>query len=661
MIWLDVVPATLVCVAMLLLPGMAVTYALGLRGVAAWGSAPLVTVAATAITAVIAGKIAVRWSPWLPVVACAAVAVLIGLAAVLLRNRFRVARTPDPWRMTGAAALGLLPAIAIGALTIVRGFRDPGNISQTYDALWHYNAVAYILDSYNGSTLTLGGLGNTTGSDMFYPAAWHDVAAELVMLTGVSIPVAANVLAAMIAIVLWPLSCLLLARQIFGPSSSTLAVTGVLSIGFAAFPWALLGYGVLWPNALGLSLVPAALAIVLSILGLPEQDALGRVRSIALLPIAVLALGIAHPGTFFSFVVLSVFPIVFAAARRWARLYRSDRTTRAALEAVILFATLGGAWYWAATAPIEVFSSARTMYWAPFETPSRAVSEVILNATNGRDALWLLSIVVLAGVVACVRSAPLRWVVAGHAATGFLFMIAAALNRPDTRKFTGYWYNDSYRLAAMLPITGVILATAGVVFLAGKMSGWISASGRVNNRGRLTSVSVLTITVAALLVLATYGMYLPDRTDRLTLGYQDTNREEVLASARQQAFFERVKSKIPEDAVVANNPWNGSGLLWALADRRTLFPHFSGSTMAERVYLTQHLSDAATNPAVCAAARKLGVDYLLIGDSTFRPWDQRKNDYPGFADPGTKPGFELVDADGAIKLYRITACAAARQ
>lgn len=649
MTWLEVLPTAFAGAVWLLLPGLPITYGLGLRGVAAWAMAPVVSVALVALTAMVAGSLGIAWSVWLVIGVCAVLTVLVGVGAFLLRQRFSVIREADPRPVTVAAVAGLLPALVLGAVTVVRGFGRPDNLSQTYDALFHYNAVALILDTHNGSAMILSNFDSPDSPATFYPAAWHDFASLLVMTTGSSIPVTANLLSALIAVVLWPLSCLFLARQLFGRSAGALAITGVLSIAFGAGPWGLLGFGVLWPNALGLAIVPAGLAVLLSLVGLAKDDALGRGRAALLLPVTAVAAVFAHPGALFTLVVLGVFPAGHALLVRAWRLHKDGRSWRGVGEVLAVVAVLGALWYWTATTPNPAFKGVREQYWAPFETAPRAVGEVLLNATNGRPAQWLLSAVILVGVVASVRVPRQRWLIPAHATTGFLYLVAATLNQPETRKFTGYWYNDSFRLAAVLPVTGVPLAVAGILLLTKKIAERVPSPQ--------IGVTAVAIAAVAVLTAVTQGMYHSERTERLAVPYLRHPPGDILATPGQRDFLTHLKQDIPEGTVVANNPWDGSGMLWALADRRTLFPHFTAPAGTDQRYLAEHLSDAASDPKVCQIANRLHVGYLVIGDSQFWPWDNRKNDYPGFADPGSKAGFRLVDADGKRKLYQLTACA----
>jgi hypothetical protein len=132
--WFEAVPALLVTAAWLLVPGVAISYLVGLRGIAAWGLAPITSLAIIASTAVVLEMAGIDWS-----------------AIAVLRRRRVFASEPDPRAVTIAGFVGLLPGMVLGMITIVMAIQAPDVLNQTYDALFHYNALAYIQDSQQAS------------------------------------------------------------------------------------------------------------------------------------------------------------------------------------------------------------------------------------------------------------------------------------------------------------------------------------------------------------------------------------------------------------------------------------------------------------------------------------------------------------------------------
>jgi hypothetical protein len=654
--WLQVAPVALICAGWLLIPGLLVSYGAGFRSIAAWAVAPTLSVAIIAVTAVLAGKLGLGWSVPLVLVVAVLGAAVIAAGAFLLRRRFTVAGEADPRPVTLAAFLGLLPAIILGGVTIVSGMGSPDALSQTFDAVFHYNAVAYILDSHNASALTLTTLGNPGIPTGFYPAAWHDIASLVVLTSGTSIPVAANLLTAVIAVVVWPLGCVLLVRQLAGRSVPAMAITGVISIGFTAFPWGLMDFGVLWPNLLGLSLVPIGGALAMSLAGLAKDDAIGKGRAWLLLPFVILAGGLAHPNSLFTLAVIMLFPL-FTGIGRWALRKHSDGKTGIGIAglgasvAVFLFA-----WRYASTTP--ALATVRTFFWPPHESASQAFGQAVLGAPNGRPTLWVLSVVVIAGVALLWNLRDQRWLIGAFIASIGLYVLAAAVNTPGTQRFTGYWYNDPFRLAAALPITAVPLAVLGIVLVSQKLRDRF-ADGEHPRLGRAgASALVVTLVITLVVAVAAKGMYLKAHRDTVATTYirQNTSTSENLVDARERAFYNKIQAEIPADAVVASNPWDGSALLWALIDRKSLFPHMDLPMSDAQHYLANNLVDAGNDPTVCVDAKKLGVGYVMIGDLDFWPWDARRKNYPGIVDPAGRPGFRLVDSDGPLKLYELSDC-----
>ncbi len=640
--WIDVAPVVLVTVAWLWGPGLPVTYLLGLRGIAAFALAPVVSIAVVASTAVVAQMAGIDWSVPVALVAAPAVVAVLGLGVFLLRRKDFLTPEPDPRRLTAIAAAGLLPALALAGLAVVRAVGAPDSLSQVFDTPFHYNALAYIRDSHQASSLTLSSLGNTEVPAAFYPGAWHDFGSLAMMSTGASIPVAANVLCAVVTVLVWPLSCLLLVRQLFGRNTAALAIAGVVSIAFPAFPWDLFGWGVLWPNLFGMAIAPAAFALVLTVTGWVRDDAVGKGRAWLLLAVAVVAAGFAHPNVLFSLVALSVFPAGAALFLRARRLREEGRGRRGIVEGVVFAVVLVGGWLYTATSP--ALANARNWDWKAVETPANAFGEVLLNATNHREALWLLSAVVVVGMCTVRRFPAMRWVLAAHAVTAFLYLLAAAINRPDTRMLTGYWYNDSHRLAAMLPITGVPLAIAGLLFLATAL--------RTKVRHEKATLPVVAVALTALLAVLTGGLYPADREGRVTVTYPRVE-EQKLVTDDMREFYDRVADRVPEDSVVIGNPFDGSVMLWALADREVLFPHFLVANSPDQAYLGRHLEDAADDPRVCRALERYDVEYVLIGKDEA---NTVKGRYGGIEGVRYREGFELVDRSGETRLYRVTAC-----
>jgi len=661
MTWLSAAPVALLAAVWLLVPGLPATYALGLRGVTAWAVAPVVSIGSAAVAAVVAGFVGVPWSPIVAVVPAVVLAVLFAAGRwVLHRYRPPVSRPePDGWRCAAGATVGVAGALVLGWLTAQRGFGRPDALSQTYDAVFHYNTVTRILESGNASSLGAGSLNVPSSATAFYPAAWHDVVSLVVLSGGAPLTVSTNMVAVVVAAVVWPLTCLVLVRQLTGRSTVAAVITPLVSVGFIAFPWSLLSFGVLWPNLIGLALVPVGVAAVVAACGLSDNATLTRPQAVAVGGITVIALGLSHPNAVFTLVALGIVPAAWAFVGWLQTRVRTGAWVSSAAVLVVVLVVAAAAADFLATSPL--FASVRSFDWPAFESPSQAVGEVLLNATDSKDAAWSISFVVVLGVIAAVRSRHTRWLIPAHLISAGLYMFAASLETPLSALLTGFWYNDPYRLAAMVPLTGVPFAVLGLLS-AGR---WIAEhlpqrarDGAEPSRWRDVAAVAAVAAATLVLIVASRGLYVRDHADFIASTYSPPS-DANLVNSDEQAFFARIAPLIPTDAVVAQNPWSGSALLWALDGRRVLFPVMSGQWTPDQLYLAQHLRDADRDSRACAAANRLGVDYLLVGRTDFWPTDARPAQYPGLASPEPRSGFDLVASDNdGNQLFRLTACSA---
>src|ERR1700743_972522 len=114
MSWLDAVPVALLSAVWLFVPGLLITYGYGLRSIAAWALAPVVTVGLVAVLAVVLGKLAIAWAVAVVLIVALVVAVVVAAIGFLLRRRWP-ALPADPRRVTLSAALGMIPAHVFAA------------------------------------------------------------------------------------------------------------------------------------------------------------------------------------------------------------------------------------------------------------------------------------------------------------------------------------------------------------------------------------------------------------------------------------------------------------------------------------------------------------------------------------------------------------------
>jgi hypothetical protein len=251
-----------------------------------------------------------------------------------------------------------------------------------------------------------------------------------------------------------------------------------------------------------------------------------------------------------------------------------------------------------------------------------------------------------------------------HLISALMFLISATMDTPLSVRIVGFWYNDSFRLAAMLPVTALPLTIIGVqvvvAWLRDRIETMRSETWRPRLQPALKSTVAIPGAVLLVLLIGTKGLYSGEhsRVVANTYGLAAIPATQPLLDADQRTFFDRIGHEVPADATIASNPWNGSVLLWSLEDRQVLIPHFNLTAGPDQTFLSKHLDDAAANPAVCASAGRLHVQYLYVDKRRFWPTDKRVFDYPGLSDPAGRAGFELVDQQGPMKLFRITACAA---
>ncbi|TPW77236.1 DUF6541 family protein [Schumannella soli] len=667
--------------ALLVIPGGALAAAIGLRGIRAVAFAAPFSIAVMSIFGVVDGVLDLRFAWWHP--ALAAVAAALVVAAARRRLPVGAGAIPRGRRPSAGAALRRdLPAIAavviasatvsvIGAIAI--GGAD--HVSQSYDGLFHLNAVAWIVDTGDASSFHLYRITHPGEGNEFYPAAWHALAASIVQLTGSSVPVAANAAWVTSTATLWMPGLALLAAEILPGASRRRAavVAPLLAIGAGGFPLLLLAWGTLYPTGMAYALLPAGLALSVRF---SRWLTLRTRRRLAGDPVMVTsaalwlaASGFSHPRSLFSLIALLLPLVVATVAGAARRLWRH----RAQRRRILLVAA-------ASTAVLIAAVTAGAVYvYRAFDVAQRPISDHLnggpATARSGLGATALeaiglapldpnldtrvlapaigLALLAIVGAVLCARSARLRWLVGSWALAVVLFSLAAGSNSDLAKIATGLWYKDKFRLFPLVVLTAVLLATVAATAIIDAVLRRVPAGDRARRRLVLVAGSALVVLITAA------GGQLPAVASSIGVVFDlpDHQKNGALIDRDEYRLLERLPNHVPRDAVVAGNPWNGSALSWAVGGRRTLFPHLTGIWSPDATIVANSLGEAQSDPAVCAAVRRLDLEWVVADPGLLWGSPPEASFYAGIDRAVTTPGvLELVDHQGDAALYRIVAC-----
>ena len=404
-VWISLVPLIVTVCGLLILPGLLTTAASGLPLRTAAPLAPAASVAIIAGAGVVAPLVRVPWG--VPLVA--ALTAILTLAAALARlivSRVRARRagsadgaatrapTSRPSRadvLTGLVLLGF--SALIMTWLVARELNTPDAISQTFDAVFHLNAVEWILRTGNASSIKCH-LESPEGG--VYPMGWHTlVALTMKVAHSTSIPLATNATTIAVSALVWPGGCLALASRLFNGRRLAMIATALLCTATASFPLLVISFGVLYPNFLALALLPGMIASLLDLFPAHDEPSAPPLLIPALV-LAVAGLGLAQPNAIVTFLIALI--ILMGAwimravngAKRGgpARQIR----TRIIVCAITTLATVG---VWIGVRPPQ-----RSATWGPNNVMSAVIGEILTSTPQGLPIAWVVAVPAIVGALA---------------------------------------------------------------------------------------------------------------------------------------------------------------------------------------------------------------------------------------------------------------------
>ncbi|TYC97436.1 hypothetical protein FQ377_12330 [Arthrobacter echini] len=653
MSWLGLLPTLAAAIALLTLPGLALLAALNVRGFLSLGLAPILSVAVIGSAAVLLSLLSI---PWSIVNFVLTLTVLLIIAALARRFVFHITWHPllvaVEWRTALGAVVGVMMGGLASAYNLIRIFGNPNNIAQRYDNVYHLNAVRWVLEKGDASTLTLGRMLSPSAEIAVYPAAWHGFAALIVEVTGQPIPIAVNALNIAIASLVWPISVMLLARIVFGAQPVLLATAGLFSAGFAAFPMGLIDFGPLYPNLLSYAILPAALALAIAVFRVRSTENTDyRLIWVAFLA-AIAALVLAQPNGFTALMALSL-PIAIFSWLGWLKARFGARGRRGSvipILAAILFCA----------AFVVVWRAMLLGYdtWLPFTRYASAIGQSLTSAPHDRSIPVVIAVCTAVGLVRLIKAGNGRvWLLGVYGVVVSLYVVSAAEPRGAFRQaIVGSWYQDPQRLASLLPLPTVLIAAFGATGLLTWLWLGVLRVSSTPSRG-LRAVAGAVVAVVAVLggLQSQHG-----QVDDMVIESRQNHTWEgnpTILSLDELALLERLDDEVPEDAVIAVNPWNGGSLAYAISGRAVTQYHMSSRALPPDLSVLSHRLDVATyDSRACSIAREENVEYVLDFGDYYLLDRLEAEDYPAFDDVADAPNLELVDREGDARLYEVTNC-----
>jgi uncharacterized protein DUF6541 len=658
MSWWQLVPTVIVAAAIVFLPGYAVARCWRVTGLVAVGVAAPVSISLVAVVAVAGNMAGLRWNV-LQVLVAAVVLAAAGLVVRLVGPKARGGAAKPlraRWPLLVHAGALLIPAVLI-TRGLTNMFGGPDRFSQTYDNVFHLNAIRYILETGSASSRTLGGMYSNGETVSTYPAAWHDLVSLVVQVAGVSIPEAINAVNLVVAALVWPISCIFLATRVTGMRPAPVLFAGALSATFGAFPYLMLDFGVLYPFFMSLALLPAGLALVAMATGVGVRGGTPRWLTMVFLALVVPSIALAHPSTLLVLLLLAI-PILVVSLVRYRR--RVKAIGRAAevrywTGVVLMVAYVAvGIVLWMRARP------SANGWWPPIETIPQAVGKVLSAGFAFQGPTWIVLLLSLVAVGLVMRRQIPWWLLGMYVIAASLYVVVAAAPVGRFRDFvTGVWYNDPFRLAGQLPTITLVVSVVAATWLYTVALDRLAArrprfEPLRNTPAATPAAAGMAFVVAAL--LAVFGQFSSVNYEigagRATYAITDVS---PVLSPDELALMKRLDDEIPAGDSIIGNPWTGTAVAYSFSGRRMLTPHVGGVIPPEIRNLMDNLDEIGSDPEICSTVRELRAYYVL--DFEGPQVHRRDIHFEGLDTLATNPGVTEVDHEGSeARLYRITAC-----
>ena len=606
---------------------------------------PVLIYGSVALAIVPFGALGIPWNSWSATFALAVVAALLfGLRKA--STRFR---DPDAEALTAsrgpALVVGagvLLGALLIAAAAFAGLSAHWQSIPSTWDSVWHANTIRFILDTGQASPTHMGELRNVeTHAELYYPSAFHALAAVFSQLTGAAPTTAYTVSAVAASIWLFPASAAMLTWSLLRRhlcqwrTAAAAATAAALAASFTALPYVefdvaampnLVAYGLAVPAFLLIASTPAhrdriPLA-VLALVGVLSVHITGGVVTVVLVGVWWLVECLRHPvrGRLHDFITLLCVAVPAAAIMLPQFLTVAD-------QAEII----------AGHAFVNHLGRTRTLFSAVVQHTRHLNDYPIQNI--------LIALAALGGLVMLVKK--IWWPLA----VWLLFIVAivnsgAPFGGPTGAvigKFGDLFYSDPRRLSAVITMLYTPMAAIGLVAL-------VAAVMALLRRGTDRQAWIRGVG-AGLLVITTVGLawhYFPRHKHLFGEKYDSV----MIDGKDLEAFAWLATQPDAMTTTIGNANTDGTAWMYATTGLHPLWTHYDYPVQQgpgyQRFIFWAYADDADTDPRVAEAVEQLNIRYVLTSTPVVRGFVMPD----GLVSLDASRSWEKIYDNGETRIYR---------
>lgn len=685
--------SVLLGIGIVLVPGFVALWALGFGPRAALLAAP-------ALSAAYVGAVGIAYNVLgIPSNLVRLMVPVLVLAAVVLAIRFVRWRSPNrerpaheqaaplhelevpsdalPW---GVIALYAVLGLGLGYYVFVQVIPFSNGMIESFDVVSHINRVRGFANSGNFSSFanpiySQSDVSPFLETSSFYPAAFHAMAALVCMTMGIEPTGAINVMSYVFAGLVLPFS-LALFLAVTLHDRRVVVCGSVVVAAFVMFPWTMLRWGPLFPNMAALAAMLAVASLLIMVT--KRVSAGARARGIIAFLLGVLGLAFMQPNAVFAMgVTLAVYLL--------GRLLHTNKPIEVAGKklnkialAVAFVATCCIVWIGVVRSPF--MRDVVSFKWEPFTYPAQAVVNLLsLGFVQGfgqgypEYPQYALGALIVVGFVVAASRRHWRWLCLSYLLSAIAFVECTTSDSTLKHLMVGPWYNDPYRVAALVCLAAMPLAALGVSWVVGLVGNAIQKNReRLNEPSRLRASLVAAVVVFGVTLVV---IFYPNLNDPWTMqpiqtafGFQrqdfaDTYNYGGAYSREESDFVQQVMDIVGDQGVIINVPADGSVVSYGFDGLHAYYREMNnysipGGETQESITIRQHLSEISTNTEVQDAVRKVGAHYVLrlsfTGEPSSISWGYAESDWNGIVSINDNtPGFETVLAEGELRLYRI--------